>query len=133
MNANRALLGSPRFVKRNTATIAANGKLVLDFMREDESSKKYGPFNQMTVTNDSSSNIFVWKNQDSNDKVLVVAGTIKTLDKTSMPGLWSVTIEELEGASISANLITVEVQKEVVDTDKVISGVVGWLFGKAGV
>jgi hypothetical protein len=128
MTARRSLLGSPRFKQRNSGTITTGSFAVFDFAKDPtqatpQPSQKYAPFNSATITNDSSYDIIAYVDGDLDNGVFIASGTIKTLDKLSLPAVRRFLVENLGSGSITANQLTFEVQKTVADTDSLVSGV----------
>lgn len=130
--AKRKYLGSPVFPFTNSGSINASAQTTFDFSKRAQAYEKYAPFNSITITNDSSQNIKVYVNQNPTNSVFVPAGVIKTFDKKSYPAIWSATVENVGSSAISANEINIEVQKEVIDGQTVVSKVAERVFGFFG-
>lgn len=122
-NNRRELLGSPIFSNSNGDTISTTETVIFDFSQNATASEKYAPFNLVTITNNSTQDINVAIDQQDNKTVRVPASSIRSLDKKSVPAVRSFLITNLGSSNINADEITIEVQKEVIDTETIISGV----------
>jgi len=127
-SSSRKYLGSPTFPLKNVA-ILTGATTVLDFSKRATASEKYAPFNTFTITNDSTENISVAVNQNENNTIFIPAGVIKSFDKKSYPAVYSFAVTNLGSGTISADEITIEVQKEVIDGETIISSVANKILG----
>ncbi|RLG11104.1 hypothetical protein DRN69_08190 [Candidatus Pacearchaeota archaeon] len=108
---------SPIFELSNDSTIGASSSVVFDIGEREPNSKKYLPLSNIRIVNNSTENIAVFINQRS-EGVTVPAGTIITLDKGTIPSIYSVKITNLDTSnSISANKIKFSVWREALVID----------------
>lgn len=128
-NRTRQFGGSPIFTGGSESDTLASGETaVYDFSKNASASEKYAPFNFLKVYNtDTSNDLKIKINQDDDKEVLVTAGTVQTFDSQSFPAIHSILVENIGDSSNSSYRI--EVQKEVVNTQDIISGAVAWVFG----
>lgn len=78
----------------DTAPLAADLETI-----ESGKAKKYMPFTDIEIVNNSSVALFFYPNQDTDRKIVIPAGVIKTLDKNDMPALSSFQIFTKSGTA----------------------------------
>ena len=69
--------------------------------------EKYLPLNTVTIDNLSGSTIIFYTNQHKDKSIRILKNTSRTLDKTTIGGLTSWKIEEVDGLQISEGEIVV--------------------------
>jgi len=125
----RKFAGSPIFTGGSENDSISSGSIVVyDFAKNAAQSEKYAPFNFIKIiNNDTSNDLTVKINQDDDKTVSVPAGTIIDYDGESFPAIWGVQVKN-EGTGTNS-AFRLEVQKEVINTQDVVSGVAGKVFG----
>jgi len=119
---NRNYGASPFFQKTNSTTINALQSWILNFS-DTASARKYLPFNLLLVTNASNYVLRVYINQGTR-YLLVPANSTKTFDSTSVPAFFSARIYNTSSTNaISADLISIEAQREQYGTSNVIDSI----------
>lgn len=125
----RKNLGSPIFSKKNSSTITSGGMTILDFDKRATRESKYAPFNDITILNNSGEVIKVYINQDEGAGFLIPSNTIQNFAKDEIPAFNSIKIENAGTGNISADEISVNVQRTIIDGNSVIKSVAKKLFG----
>lgn len=80
--------GSPAFIWTNAGTISAAASHSMTWEVYKPSSQYYAPFNFTRITNNSSVDITFYPNQDSDQGILVPAGSNVSIDKNIVGALW---------------------------------------------
>lgn len=112
---------SPFFQWKNNNALSSGSKVGIDWEFYNTKSKKYLPFNTTRIINNGEYDINFYPNKNEDNPILVVKGTIISLDKSSLPALSSFLIENLGDADITANKIVVTNSREGQTQDSVIS------------
>lgn len=132
-NNRREYLGSPTF-NWEVPALSAGQLSAKDFAQNAVASQKYAPFNFITVTNNSEHALELWVNGNETGAKRIPANAVRTFDKKSIPALNIAVIKNVgSGATSGSGDVIVEVQKEVVDQETIISKVANKLFSGAGV
>lgn len=105
---------SPTYSFRNAATVTTTSPMAIEL--DDGVYKKYIPFSNLSIVNNSSEALFLYPNQNANHKILIPAGTIKTIDKSVIPAIRSALIYTQSG-NAAANEIEVTIWKEGITQD----------------
>lgn len=121
-NYNR-LYKSPIFIFKNTSTIATSGFYLFDYHRDNLTTEKYGSFNNIVISNMSSSPITIYPNQDRAQGIIVVNGTDKVFSEESIGSTASLLIENSGSASITANQVSISIWKNRQELDSVFERV----------
>ena len=120
---------SPRFNYENPE-LAVGGSDVISWETKDSRSQKYLPFNFTRIVNNGEDDIWFVPNQDSNNKILVIKGTIISLDRSSLPAVSSFKIENAGTNIISASKIIITNSREGVTGDSVVERLHKRLLGR---
>lgn len=120
---------SPPFNFSNSGTIAATEKKLFDFHRDDTTSEKYGSFNNLRISNTSSSEILVYLNQNTSNVLSVPSGSVISADQEVIGGVTSILIENVGSSSITANQIRVQVWKDLQQIENVAANIHKKFFG----
>lgn len=112
--ANRLLLtGSPTFNQQNTAQIAASGILDIEFDLQTKAEQKYLPFDSITISNTSASDIKV----NAGQHVLVVpANSTRTKTVIAYRRLRITSLDAVN--AIAANKLFIATWREPVTEDR---------------
>jgi len=124
---------SPVFVINNPS-ITSGGIWIHDIANRNKEALKYiqsGGLNHTTITNNSTSNIVFYPNQQR-EGWLIPANTIRTYSPQDMVSLTSFTIEEKTGSSIGVGEITINTQRVGADSESMMQRVHSHLFGPEG-
>ena len=111
---------SPVFRFSNSASILANGTKLFDYHRDNLSTEKYGSFNNLIVTNISSSPIVLYPNQDKNQGVFIASGTDKVLSESSIGSTSSILIENVGTSTITASQIQISIWKSEQEFESIV-------------
>ena len=115
----RANEASPIFQDTNTE-IPASGNYYFNFDVHKSQQQKYLPFTLITITNSSNYRIKFYPNQGTNGNI-VPPNSSKVFTKTSIPAVFAGRIENLDTSNaITAGLVSIEGQREQVDTSDII-------------
>lgn len=117
-NYRRTYEASPFFDFSNASSITANGGVwLIDIGEQNTSSQKYLPLTNLRIANNSTENIALYPNQQS-EGIVIPAGTILSFDRKTVPALISIKVENLHASNdISANEIRIAVWKEAIEFD----------------
>jgi len=107
--------GSENFTQE--PSISANGHYTFSPSAQERVSK-YMPLDEITVQNNSNSNIALLLNGSSNRKYIVKAGTIRSFDSSDIKPFRTYKLQELSGSSVSQEAVTVDVRRSGMDADK---------------
>jgi len=118
MSYYRTYEASPIFSFKNSATITAGKQILVDVHKDMPASKKYGAFNNLTVTNNSSYDVYIYLNQDKTNSKVIPSGTILTFDRKTIPALRSLIVYNSGSGTIAINEIEVAVWKEGITQDQ---------------
>ncbi|MHA1864998.1 MAG: hypothetical protein ACTSWZ_00705 [Candidatus Heimdallarchaeaceae archaeon] len=99
----------------NIPSISANSSYSLDLHENGGNPAKYVPYDQITIDNNSSSDIELSINDDSSKTYLIFAKSSRTIELRNAIRRFSIT--EKSGNNISANQIRVVVSKIGMDSD----------------
>lgn len=108
-------LGSPEFSRE--PSISANSKFVF-FPKDNEPEAKYQPFDNILISNNSSSNVRVKFNQRDDRTVTVPSNSNVVLDETDILPFHEFSIEELSGNPVSQGSLTVSFRRSGYSADK---------------
>ena len=126
----REILGSPRFVI-SVPAIAASGIKFYNFEDNIPASKKHAPFDFVKVRNKGGTDINIWKNQNSSEKLLVYNDTIETIENEPIAGI---AIENTSSTtSTTADAIKIEFMRKEIDSSSAIRKFaslpfIGWIL-----
>lgn len=99
---------SPVFIWNNSATISATTTLRQSWENYKPSSMFYLPFNYTRVTNNSLAEIIFYPNQDTEQGIVIPAGSNVSIDGDIVPALSSFAIKNNDSTQdITASQITV--------------------------
>ena len=79
---------------------------------------KYMPCDELTIQNESNSNIALLFNGSSNRRYIIKAGTIRDFDKTDILPFRTYKLKELSGNAVNEGDVTVDVSRAGMDSDK---------------
>lgn len=114
--------------------LAANAITGYDFASNASASEKYAPFNLVVISNTTSEPLEFYVNGNTDRPLRIPANVVKEYDKKSIPALRSVLIKNVgTGATSGSGDVVVEVQREVVDGESIISRVANKFINGAGV
>jgi len=113
----RTYEASPIFSFRNEA-ITTLSQWLIDIHSDEPTSGKYGTFTNLSITNNSNYDIYVYLNQFKKDTKVIPAGTIITFDRKTIPALRSLIIYNSGAGTINANEVEVAVWKEGITQDQ---------------
>jgi hypothetical protein len=122
-NLRRSASGSPNF-PHNAGALLTGAVTIIDFNIRASRQSKYAPFNRLKIINNSSYDIIIYINQDTNNAYVIPAGTIESINKESIPALWSVKIENIGSGTIASGEVRLEVQKEIITPQDLLTGIV---------
>lgn len=97
--------------------IAADGHYTFSPAAQERVAK-YMPLDEITVQNNSNSNLALLLNGSQSRKYIVKAGTIRSFDSSDIKPFRTYKLEELSGAEISEGSVTVDVRRSGMDADK---------------
>lgn len=106
------IYGSPSFLYE--PSISANAIYAIDFP-SNEREGKYKPFDEIVVSNDSSSDIKIKINGSDNNSFIVEAGTSRVKDDQHFSSL---VIKELSGSAIAEGELRLEISRQPMNADK---------------
>lgn len=107
--------GSENFTQE--PVLSANGLFSYSPEPTDRVSK-YMPLDELTIQNDSNSDLALLLNGSSNRKYIVGAGTVRSFDSTDIQPFRAYQLKELSGNATSAEDVTVDVRRAGMDADK---------------
>ncbi len=100
--------GSPVFIWTNASPIVNLASTAMDWESYRNSSVYYLPFNYTRITNNSSSQITFYPNQDSNQGIPIPSGANVSIDADIVPAVHSFKITNNDSTqTIAANQITI--------------------------
>ena len=113
-NAYQRKFKSPPFSFSNGSTITAGSFFLFDFYQDNTTSQSYGAFNNLFVSNASSSNdILIYPNQRQDRGGVIVPHTVnETLGQESIGAVSSLLIKNNGTTTINANEIRITVWKD---------------------
>ena len=116
---DRVFAESPRFSYQNPILVDGASD-VISWESQDPKSKKYLPFNFTRIVNNGEGDIWFYPDQNEDNKILVIAGTIISLDRSSLPAISSFKIINDSGVTITADKIIITNSKEGQTGDSVV-------------
>lgn len=109
------IYGSENFTQE--PSISADGQFSFSPAPQDRVSK-YMPLDEVTVQNNSNSNVALLLDQDDSRRYVVKAGTVRTFDSSDILPFRRYKLVELSSQSVSQGSITVDVRRSGMDQDK---------------
>lgn len=127
---SRQYEASPSFQWINGSTITAGSQINVSWETQDSTSQKYLPFNFTRIVNNGEADIWFYANQDTDKAYYVPAGTIISIDRSSLPAISSFIVKNAGSNTITANKIIITNSKEGQTSDSVIERLHKRLFSR---
>ena len=113
--------GASRRFSHTNASLASGAVHFFNWEDEDGTSRKYLPFNEIRIINNSSQALIVYPNQDQSNPNHVPAGTISSLNRYNVPAVWGIGYKNNGTSTINAGEIIIESAKSGEELDTVFS------------
>lgn len=124
---SRKYESSPIFSAVNQSTIGANGNWVFNWDDQSGVSRKYLPFDNVAIANNSNSVIIFYPNQ-SQQQIPILPGTIRSFGKGAIPALRGFKIDELSGSSIGGGQLQITAYREAITPESMLQKAHRWFF-----
>lgn len=111
----RTYEASPIFTFKNASLLTTESWLI-DFAQDNTETQKFLPLTNLSITNNSTQDIYIYVNQSADAKI-IPSGSIISFTKNTIPALRSLKIYNAGGGTASANTIEVSAYKEGVVMD----------------
>lgn len=112
----RTYEASPIFTFRNSADILTTESWLVDFAMDNTDTQKFLPLTNLTITNNSTQDIYIYINQGTDAKI-IPSGSIVSFTKSTIPAIRSLKVYNAGGGTASASTIEVSAYKEGVVID----------------
>ena len=107
--------GTANYTHLYPSIIVAGAKVQLELKNLVSGSAIYEPYSYMKIKNTSDENIKIYKNENSDDTVIVLSGMVETI---KLDGLRSLIMENISATDTSANEIVIEYGIDRAGADK---------------
>jgi len=115
-NYYRTYDASPIYTFQN-ASLATNEEWLIDIAEDKPDARKFLPLTNVQFTNNSSSDVYIYINQNRNNAKIIPAGVSITFDRSVIPAINSLIVKNV-GTAMTASTFEVSIWKQGVVVDE---------------